>query len=54
MLVVQTFLLVSLPGAPLSSLGMASLKPLTRSGGVLGFVLKKFMEDRLGESEKVL
>ena len=33
------------PGAPDSSLGIASLSPRTRSGGVRGFVLKKFMVD---------
>lgn len=38
-----TFLRVSPPGAPFSSLGMASRKLLTMSGGVRGLVLKKFI-----------
>ena len=38
-----TLLLVSPPGGPASSLGSASRRPRTRSGGVRGFVLKKFM-----------
>jgi hypothetical protein len=38
-----TLLLVSLPGALLSSLGIASLNPLTMSGGLRGLDLKKFM-----------
>lgn len=38
-----TFLLDSFPGGPDSSFGMASRRPRTRSGGVRGFVLKKFI-----------
>lgn len=37
------FLLASEPGGEDSSLGIASLRPRTRSGGVRGLVLKKFM-----------
>jgi hypothetical protein len=39
----HTFRRVSPPGAPDSSLGIASRRPRTRSGGVLVFVLKKFI-----------
>ena len=38
-----TFLRVSPPGWPASSLRIASRRPRTSSEGVLGFVLKKFM-----------
>ena len=44
-----TFLLVSPPGALVSRRGIASLSPRTRSGGVLGLVLKKFMVPAIGE-----
>jgi hypothetical protein len=44
-----TFLLVSPPGALVSSRGIASLSPRTRSGGVLGFVLKKFIVPAIGD-----
>ena len=37
------FLLASEPGGADSSLGAASLRLRTRSGGVRGLVLKKFM-----------
>lgn len=38
-----TFLLESPPGDPLSKRPIESRRPRTRSGGVLGFVLKKFI-----------
>ena len=38
-----TLRLVSPPGGPASNRGSASRRPLTRSGGVRGLVLKKFM-----------
>jgi hypothetical protein len=41
--IIRTFRRVSLAGALVSSLGIASLRPRTRSGGVRGFDLKKFM-----------
>jgi hypothetical protein len=41
-----TFRLVSPPGGPLSSLGIASRSDLTKSIGVLCFVLKKFIVDQ--------
>jgi len=50
----NTFRRVSLPGALLSSLGIASLSPLTSSGGVRCLDLKKFMaplDDSYCESE---
>jgi hypothetical protein len=39
----RTFRRVSPAGALVSSFGIASLNPRTRSGGVRGFDLKKFM-----------
>lgn len=51
------FLLASEPGGVDSSFGIASLRPRTRSGGVRGLVLKKFMGwdgCRIGKVEKCL
>lgn len=58
----HTFLLLSVPGGPTSSLGSASRSPRTRSGGVRGLDLKKFIarkrserrEGRRGERESYL
>lgn len=49
------FLLASEPGGADSSFGIASLRPRTRSGGVRGLVLKKFMwwdDCRIGKVDK--
>ena len=56
----RTFLLVSPPGAPDSSRGIASRSPRMRSGGVRCLDLKKFMVESetetlaVGDPERVV